>query len=244
MVFLFLILGCTAAEKPRVDSPQKVEAPPDKELPLKPKPVPYSTHLELLAQKRIAIAASYSEASSPEKKAEVLELARDEVERAMIEEIFPAWYGTSWAFYGTTETPGEGTIACGYFVSTTLRDAGFKVERVNMAKQASEYIILSLAAPETLRRFRHKTTVEVLDVLTNDGVYLIGLDYHVGYLVRDGQSMQMCHSSYVNPSVGVQCEDAYEALAMESKYRVTAPLFQDGMMQDWLLQKPIATRTH
>jgi hypothetical protein len=47
----------------------------------------------------------------------------------------------------TSETPGRGEIACGYFVSTVLRDAGFGVERVRLAQQASERIVRTLSAP-------------------------------------------------------------------------------------------------
>ncbi|MCL2715253.1 MAG: hypothetical protein FWD68_11870 [Alphaproteobacteria bacterium] len=40
--------------------------------------------------------------------------------------LFPVWYGTPWNFNGTTRVPGQGTIACGYFVTGILSDAGFR----------------------------------------------------------------------------------------------------------------------
>ena len=82
------------------------------------------------------------------------------------DELIPPWVGTEWAFYGTTQTPGEGEIACGYFVSTVLRDAGVKVERVKLAQQASEYIVKTFAEAEHVRRFRnfhHAKRFESLD---------------------------------------------------------------------------------
>jgi hypothetical protein len=52
--------------------------------------------------------------------------------------LLPYWLGTTWNFNGTTQVPGEGSIACGYFVTTLLRDAGVKLERVKLAQMASE----------------------------------------------------------------------------------------------------------
>src|ERR1700741_5295000 len=52
--------------------------------------------------------------------------------------LLPCWYGTPWGFYGTTEEPGQGTIACGYFVTTVLRDAGCSLQRIKLAQYPSE----------------------------------------------------------------------------------------------------------
>jgi hypothetical protein len=44
---------------------------------------------------------------------------RKKAKQALLEyldgQAFPAWSGTPWAFSGTSTTPKEGTIACGYF---------------------------------------------------------------------------------------------------------------------------------
>ena len=45
-------------------------------------------------------------------------------------DFFKAWYFTPWTFNGYSETPKEGSIACGYFVTTTLSDMRFKVPRI------------------------------------------------------------------------------------------------------------------
>lgn len=46
------------------------------------------------------------------------------ISRIIIDSLMPCWYGTPWDFNGCTTEPGKGSIACGYFVSTVLRDAG------------------------------------------------------------------------------------------------------------------------
>src|SRR5690606_907796 len=53
----------------------------------------------------------------------------------LLNEIIPYWYGTEWDFEGHTAIPNEGKIACGYFVSTTLRDMGLNINRYKLAQQ-------------------------------------------------------------------------------------------------------------
>ena len=50
----------------------------------------------------------------------------------IVYELIPFWYRTRWSFEGHTEVPRNGTVACGYFVSTVLRDAGFKINRLSL----------------------------------------------------------------------------------------------------------------
>src|ERR1043165_5518098 len=61
--------------------------------------------------------------------------------RNITQEIFTYWYGTDWDFNGTTQTPKQGKIACGFFVTTVLRDAGFDLPRIAWAQLPSESMI-------------------------------------------------------------------------------------------------------
>ena len=58
--------------------------------------------------------------------------------------LFVCWYGTGWDFNGTTTTPRDGNIACGYFVTTLIRDAGFDIQRTKLAQCASSTMINTL----------------------------------------------------------------------------------------------------
>ena len=66
---------------------------------------------------------------------------------SVLEQALPAmmrcWLGTPWDFNGTAKGPGAGKIACGYFVATVLKDAGFQVDRYQLAQQPSENILRS-----------------------------------------------------------------------------------------------------
>ena len=49
--------------------------------------------------------------------------------QSLLNRISPFWQGTEWSFEGHTAMPKKGEIACGYFVSTTLRDVGLNINR-------------------------------------------------------------------------------------------------------------------
>jgi len=76
---------------------------------------------------------------------------KDSIVLKIVDDIIPYWYGTPWEFYGTTEKPKQGSIACGYFVSTILKHAGYNVEKNKMAQQASELIIKSLVSEKYIK---------------------------------------------------------------------------------------------
>jgi hypothetical protein len=199
-------------------------------------PVPsesYAVVRDRLAARREALASTYATVSE---RPLVRREARDAVLTAITQDLIPHWTGTTWDYYGTTQVPGEGEIACGYFVSTILRDAGFRVERVKLAQQAAEHIELTFVPKKELRKFRDgkKMAVDrvIDDAAREEGLYLVGLDNHVGFLWNDGSTVQMCHSSYL--AGGVVCEDARTSPAMPSGYTVTAKLLEDPMIDAWI----------
>lgn len=202
----------------------------------------YSDSIARLNADRVSFAAEYAKAGAAQKP-EVLARARDRLARALDEDLVPAWYGTAWEFYGVSETPGQGTIACGYFVSTVLRDAGLRVERVRMAQQASEYIVRSLAPEARILRLKGLTNAQVVDEVRKqgDGWYVVGLDFHVGFIRIDGEATRFCHSSYLGSRV-VTCEAPESAGALVSTLHVVGPALPDSRVVDWLLQRPVPTR--
>lgn len=142
-----------------------------------------------------------------------------------LEEIHRKWIGTAWDFSGTSQEPGKGAIACGYFVTTTLRDAGVKVDRVRLAQAASEKMILETTDKETVRRFSDKPLADVLTKIRTqgEGYYIVGLDNHTGFLRvgRDGK-VTFIHSG---PGKGVVFEEPEKSEKLvSSRYRVTGKI--------------------
>lgn len=167
-----------------------------------------------------------------------LEPAREALTDAVFE-LLPHWEGTPWAMNGTSEVPGSGRIACGYLVSTVLRDAGLFVERARLAQQASENIVMSVVDADEIVRYRETDVGEVLSEARVPGVYVVGLDTHVGLLVvRDGEQ-RFCHASR-SMNQRVLCEDAASAKALHSHYVVVGRL-SDRAVEAWATGAPVPT---
>lgn len=196
----------------------------------------YKGRLASLSLQRDELGKRYAEAKTKKAKRDVLDAARDTLMQAIVDDVFPAWAGTAWDFNGTTTTPGEGKIACGYFVTTVLRDTGFDVERARLAQQPSERIVKTLAPSDDIWRFRKGKVSLVLDKVRSEGegLYVVGLDNHVGFLLeKRGEKTQFCHSSYVDPPE-VRCEGAEDAEAFVSNYHVVGRVFNATALVRWL----------
>jgi hypothetical protein len=207
-------------------------------------PGTYAAQLTRLRAEQGALQARWRAAPDDTTRGAVLAEARALIFDRVVHDLIPAWEGTPWEFYGTTETPGEGTIACGYYVSTLLRDAGFRVERVKLAQQASERIIQTLTPPELIWRTHDAGVARSLEPLEEhgDGLYLVGLDCHVGLLVREAGAVRFCDASYLDPSA-VTCQDPETAQSYRSRYRVVGMLLSDPMMRGWLDGRAFPTVT-
>ena len=206
----------------------------------------YQDVLDKLGAERVALASSYTQAASAAQRASILAQARTLVTRSIDTEIFPSWYGTAWDFNGTTEVPRQGKIACGYFVSTVLRDAGWRVQRARLAQQASENIILSLTTDPYVKRFRRVAISDFVDAVQNwgAGIYVVGLDIHTGFIVNTGDDVYFVHSSYVEPYAVVRERASESKILAASNYRVLGKITADDLfIEKWLLQTEIVTRT-
>ncbi len=193
-----------------------------------------------------ALTTRYRHAATPSLQAYILEDAREFIVGVIRDELLPQWSGTPWDFNGTTETPREGTIACGYFVTTILQDAGFKVQRVRLAQQASEFIIKSLTSEAHIKRFSHASLdTFVASILEwGHGLYLVGLDIHTGFILHDPDGVWFVHASYIEPQVVLREPAQHSPILRSSAYRVLGKLSADDtLMMKWLQGQAIPTTT-
>lgn len=184
---------------------------------------------------QITLSEKYQSADSIHKDSLVLS-TKTQLFDILVNEIFPCWYGTKWDYNGTTEIPKEGTIACGYFVTTTLRDLGFNLNRYKYAQMASESMILKFTTQ--VKRF---SEVED-DVLLNyfekfpSGIFIVGLDSHTGYIVKDKSRILFIHAVKYEELDGVVKQDLKQEdnLALLSSYKVVGEILTDEMVRKWL----------
>jgi hypothetical protein len=156
----------------------------------------YAVMMKDLARWREDLAGRYARARTAEGRGEVEHDARVILEK-FLPEMMRCWRGTAYDFNGVAEGPGDGGVACGYFVSTVLRDAGFKVNRYTLAQQPSANIMRSFVEREACELRVGVGYEEYVDWFENQelGIYLMGLDTHVGFVVNEGEGMRFLHSS-------------------------------------------------
>ncbi len=178
----------------------------------------------------------YNQASTHVQKNAVLSHLK-KVLPEKISGLFNPWVGTPWAYHGTSTIPGKGSIACGYFVTTVLRDSGLRINRVRLAQVASETMIRKLNGNRNIKRYRRKSIQHFISEVKKwgAGLYVVGLDYHTGFILNKNNQVYFIHSS-IYPPMTVVNEKAIDSLALlNSNYRVLGKLFSSGRsIKGWL----------
>ncbi len=167
----------------------------------------------------------------------VFSVASKLFQESLTQRIFPFWQGTDWDFNGKTEIPGRGSVACGYFVTICLHDAGLKIHRDKLAQMASEKMIKELIDVKQIRRYSSFTLPQFLADIKDwgEGIYVVGLDKHTGFLVYEKGAMKFVHSGGRFPAQ-VSVQDPEDAKSLrESEYRVAGKLTADkALLLNWL----------
>jgi hypothetical protein len=210
----------------------------------KPEPARYATLKQEVERWRKDLSARHAAARTPAEKDRVLE-ERGRLLEVVLPEMMRCWLGTKWDFNGTSETPGEGQIACGYFVSTVLRDAGFRVDRYKLARQPSQNILRSFLPRESLSLrvgVPYEQYAAELEKAA-PGIRIVGLDSHVAFLVTGPEGFRFIHSSGSQPWCVVdEGKDEAEVLR-RSNYRVEGLLTDDKpLLRRWLAGEKIAVK--
>lgn len=112
-------------------------------------------------------------------------------------EIPDYWRNTPWTFGGTSREPKKGSIACGYFVTNILSDFGFDIKRAYLAQQASSVMIKQLCTDIKYFSNREDLEAHLLSKEKNQ-VYIVGLDFHTGFVTRENLNTYFIHSNYIN----------------------------------------------
>ena len=157
----------------------------------------------------------------------------------LVDKIIPHWYGTPWSFGGHTATPNQGKIACGYFISTTLRDMGINLNRYKLAQKSPFDEAKMISCGSEINQIVQDTpekALEEINGLTKEGLYFIGFDEgHVGYLLKREGELFLIHSNYLAP-VAVCMETLKESRVFKrfTKFHLVAISHNEALLQRWL----------
>lgn len=188
---------------------------------------------DTIEMKRKEFAKEYLLKKTEEGKRQVLKKAGVYLRNVLVDKVYPTWYGTVWDFNGITETPGGGMIACGYFVSTTLKHTGVNVNRYKLAQKYSHAIVKSLC--KDVKVYNDFESMMTYVKSGSDDVYIVGLDNHVGHISKKGGEINFVHSSYVYPG-HVLSEAAASSLVLGGSgvYVIGNMTSNTSLIKSWL----------
>jgi hypothetical protein len=173
----------------------------------------YATLKLRIENKRLAFFNAYTKANTDAQRTIVLDSAYRYLHSALVQNIFLYWYGTQWDFNGISDQPQQGFIACGYFVSTTLKHSGVHLNRYKLAQQYSHSIVNTLCAD--VKKYTQLSTLLQYINTQPDNLYVVGLDNHVGYISKQNNNITFIHSSFVG-SACVESEAANASAVLAS----------------------------
>lgn len=144
------------------------------------------------------------------------------------------WINTPWDFNGVTRQPGEGKIACGYFITNTMVDLGFNIERVKLAQAASS-VLIDATCVKTKWCQGFDALKNYLSSQPKHSVFIVGLDFHTGYLTKENNDCYFIHSNYIN-AAGVTKEkiDDSEALKASKVFYIGSITANDDFIKKWV----------
>lgn len=167
---------------------------------------------------------------------EKVNLAKDYLSTTLIDSIFPYWLGTTWDFNGHTDEPMVGEVACGYFVSTTIRHMDVKINRYKVAQKAAAAIITELCDASSIKNFNAMDKLEThLETVDDYQVLIIGLDFHVGFIFKKNGEAFFAHSNYEDLK-GVEIVPVKNCFALESSnnYVLGSLTANKKLVENWM----------
>ncbi|MBZ5709168.1 hypothetical protein [Nannocystis pusilla] len=205
----------------------------------------FAATLAAVAAERARLAARYARAGDEATRAAVRAEARTYFRTTVVREVFPAWLGMPWGL-GKNSTadrphaPGM-TVACGYFVAAVLENAGLALSSRYKYAQAPALQVQKALAPAAADLHRYFSvpgeTLAAEIAGLGDGLYIIGLANHIGFVVVDGGDVRLVHASYTGARV-VTDEPLVSAQAIADSrpkgYFVTPVMHDDRLADLWL----------
>lgn len=198
----------------------------------------YKNDKAKIASIRGSLYSKYNQASDSSSRKAVIDSARAIFTAELLNSIIPYWYGTEWDFEGYTAIPNEGKIACGYFVSTTLKDMGLNVNRYTLAQQTPENEAKSVSIDH--KKMTHFTGDNIYEELPKlrSGLYFVGLYNHVGYIYIHNEIAYFLHSNYIDNKVVIERANDSRAF-YSSNYYVSPITWNDELILKWLKKEEV-----
>jgi hypothetical protein len=176
--------------------------------------------------------------------------ARQYLVWAIVEQIVPAWLGMPWTMAVIQDglkpdaafpfEAGKG-ISCSWFLVSVLRNAGlrFQSPRAFAGSIAVQFQYALAPRDADIHRFFNVSPDRLAKKIAalGEGLYVIGLNCHIGFVYVRGDRVEILHSSYITPARVVVEPVAQSPViaASEKAGYLVSPIFQDTRLIDhWL----------
>jgi len=215
----------------------------------------YAVMLQHVTARQRELGVRYAAARGARDRSAIRDEARRFVVETLVSQIFPAWMGMPSAGgpQATASLPHQPGmyISCSYFLTAALQNAGLVLEsRARFAQAPAAWIERALLPPGgQIHRYGNlpPEDLERRLVELGDGLYVVGLNIHVGFIVVRDRHARFVHSSYTPPGTVVD-EPVVSSLAIalsRSKGYWISPLFRDDrLVEMWLRRQPVPAPPH
>lgn len=173
-------------------------------------------------------------------KKNAFKLKKNLFEKALVHQIFPYWYGTKWSFAGHTEIPNQGTVSCGYFVSTTLLHLGVQVDRITLAQQSPINEARTLDIDEKMinigaGNFECDTIIKNIKEKLEEGVYFVGFGgTHVGFLIQRKTDLYLVHTGSTSIVTVIDKVENIPFFCLFYNYYIVPLSTNENFLDKWL----------
>jgi len=199
-----------------------------------------------IKSRQMELSRKWKSARKESEKAAIREIARDFVIRSITDDIIPAWMGTKWAWGHDDDAsvPHQAgkRVSCSLFVTAVLQNVGLRLDHRPLWANARALYIQRTLAPKLsdLNYYHGLSPLNLGEKLAGlgDGLYAIGLNCHVGFLVVANKTARIIHSDYSDPETGVRSEQIATSQAIlnsqQAGYWVTPLFHDDRLIEFWL----------
>ncbi len=118
-------------------------------------------------------------------------------------------------------------------MTNTLTDLGFNLQRVKLAQAPSSKMIKQLTV--NIKHFRNiNQLLDYIETQPNHSVYIVGLDFHTGFLLKDDNQIYFLHSTYLGRrEVMKEIAKSSDALNQSKTYMLGSLTANDKLIKQW-----------
>ncbi len=173
-----------------------------------------------------------------------LDSVSKQFKESLLNRIIPFWEATEWSFEGHTSQPKKGEIACGYFVSTTLKHIGININKYQLAQQNPINEAKSLVLNGEIIEIEGEMIEENIKSIHKrlpEGIHFIGFDQsHVGYILKEKEQLYLIHSNYTDArGVEIETIETSTVFASYSKFYLVPLSTNKRLLKRWVNKEKI-----